>query len=178
MMNTLSRSIATHVLAAGLASAVAVYWCHRRPLKKQSPKAVLPPPPGLPHPSQATADEMAAAAWLAPLYDDPSLEDADTAYPEWHDDAWREAHGWRGSDFIHSRTTKGPRILRYFHDRAQQMLIGAAVFGPNSESHAGCVHPSQKSVPSYLSIYVYIYCSLRHRCCFFFKKKNVVLYLI
>jgi len=134
-----SHSVATHVLAAGLASVITVSFMRYRARESQCSDTGTP---GTPQSSLAVADEKELAAWLAPLYNDPSLEDVDSAYPEWHDDGWRAAHGWRGNDFIHSRKSKGPRILRYFHDRTQKMLVGAAVFGSDSESHAGFVHHS------------------------------------
>lgn len=134
-----SHSVATHLLAAGLASVITISIMRYRARKSDCSETVAP---DTPQSTPAIILEKREAAWLAPLYEDTSLEDVDSAYPEWHDDAWRTANGWRGKDFIHSRTSKGPRILRYFHDRSQKMLVGAAVFGPDSESHAGCVHCS------------------------------------
>lgn len=131
-----SHLVASHVLAAGLASAITISFMRYRACKSDCSETVAPDT----QQSTPIILEKREAAWLAPLYDDSSLEDVDSAYPEWHDDAWRASNGYRGKDFIHSRMSKGPRILRYFHDRSQKMLVGAAVFGPDSESHAGCVH--------------------------------------
>eukprot|EP00613_Pedinella_sp_CCMP2098_P019149 CAMPEP_0171687618 /NCGR_PEP_ID=MMETSP0991-20121206/3452_1 /TAXON_ID=483369 /ORGANISM="non described non described, Strain CCMP2098" /LENGTH=226 /DNA_ID=CAMNT_0012275493 /DNA_START=138 /DNA_END=818 /DNA_ORIENTATION=- len=84
--------------------------------------------------------EAQLAGWLGYLWGDTTLVDTDKDYPEWHSSEFRAANGWKGNDFIHSETSNGPRILRYFRDPKANMLIGAVVFGPDSESHAGLCH--------------------------------------
>ena len=61
-------------------------------------------------------------------------------YPEWSDSLWRMKNGWQGSDFIHDRKSRGPRIIRYFFDKKSEILIGVVKFGVKSESHAGLCH--------------------------------------
>jgi len=119
-----------HIIAspwfAGCSGAILAYLYFSRAMK--SP------------PSESDDDERKEAGWLEDLWKDATLEDAEAAYREWHDPAWRQANGWLGSDFIHSRSSKGPRVLRYFWDKQNKMLVGAVIFGPNSESHAGLCH--------------------------------------
>lgn len=81
--------------------------------------------------------------WLAPLLYEKRychLEEVDSTYREWEDMAWRKSRGWMGQDFVHSKTSPGPRVLRYFYDRRTSSLIGIVKFGPGSESHAGLCH--------------------------------------
>lgn len=81
------------------------------------------------------------AGWLQGLYADKNLESVDEKYyPEWCDQTHRSSAGFLGSDLIHSRKTLGPRILKYFHDKSTNTLLGACVFGPAGESHAGYCH--------------------------------------
>lgn len=122
-----TRSIATHVLVGGLSAALAV--CLMRWQRKEAKEA-----------GSDTMPEEKQAGWLHTLYQDKTLEDADNAYREWHDDEWRKTSGWKGNDFIHARHSRGPRVLRYFHNRSESLLVGAVVFGPDSESHAGYCH--------------------------------------
>lgn len=117
--------VATHLTAGVAASIATYYFLNSRRISVNR---------------EGRQDEESLAGWLGYLWKDSTLIDADEAYPEWHDEVFRASNGWKGNDFIHSKSSKGPRILRYFRDAADNSLIGAVVFGPNSESHAGLCH--------------------------------------
>lgn len=122
------KLLASHVLVAGFASFITYTFIkqHKRCSEDTS--------------SEVGTEEEVEAGWLGHLYHNSKLENVENRYREWRDEKWRSESGWKGSDFIHAKRSKGPRVLRYFFDHDAQMLVGAVKFGIESESHQGLCH--------------------------------------
>lgn len=123
----ITRQITTHILLAGVVSLITYTMARRQTSCTNNEDGSI------------VSDEE-EAGWLRHLFQDPKLENVDDKYREWTDEKWRSESGWLGCDFIHSKRSTGPRILRYFFDRECGMLIGVVKFGRASESHQGLCH--------------------------------------
>ena len=161
---TPSSLLFSHLCAAGVGLGLGVLLLRREQQQQQQQFAEKEqPPPPLPEAEEEQQQQQRQqqqqqespveedpeavlrreCGWLAPLlYEErySRLQKVDDLYREWTDPAWRRRRGFLGEDFIHSRSSQGPRILRYFFDPATLTLIGVVKFGPNSESHAGLCH--------------------------------------
>ena len=164
-----ASAVFSHLLAAGVGAGVAAVLLLRGDQKRWRWRPEVPSVPDTPDAPSSSGGEGGGAAaneddkkekeqkvggnedatlrkecgWLAPLlFEDryARLESVDDSYREWTDESFRRASGFLGEDFIHSRKSQGPRVLRYFFDRSTQTLIGIVKFGPHSEFHAGLCH--------------------------------------
>jgi hypothetical protein len=120
------KLVASHLLIAGVTSLLTYCFTKRKYLREEA--------------CGCEGGPEVEAGWLAHLYQDKLLENVDAQYREWTDEKWRGESGWKGTDFIHARKSRGPRIIQYFFNRESQMLIGIVKFGPASESHQGLCH--------------------------------------
>ena len=91
---------------------------------------------------QAVNDETPLLPpWFRAIQSDRSGRYKEVRVREWDSPAWRSSHGWQGSDLIHSRSSKGARIVgNYYWDTAERSLVGCVHFGPACEGNYGVCH--------------------------------------